>query len=92
MTAFVVLLRAVNIGGTGKLAMADLRSLCAAAGFVRPRTYIASGNVVFESPLAESDLKQGLEAALAAHAGKAVGVVIRTGTEMRGRPRRQSLR
>jgi uncharacterized protein (DUF1697 family) len=83
MTAFVALLRAVNVGGTGKLAMADLRSLCVAAGFAQPRTYIASGNVVFDSPLSESDVKQALEAGLAAHVGKAVGVVIRTGAEMR---------
>ncbi|MET0755288.1 MAG: DUF1697 domain-containing protein, partial [Pseudoxanthomonas sp.] len=46
MNNHVALLRAVNVGGTGKLPMADLRALCEAAGFKEVRTYIASGNVV----------------------------------------------
>jgi uncharacterized protein (DUF1697 family) len=54
MTAFVALLRAVNVGGTGKLVMRDLIHLCESAGFRHVRTYIASGNVVFESDLAEA--------------------------------------
>jgi uncharacterized protein (DUF1697 family) len=45
MAKFIALLRAVNVGGTGKLAMADLKSICADAGFERIETYIASGNV-----------------------------------------------
>jgi uncharacterized protein (DUF1697 family) len=82
MTAFVALLRAVNVGGTGKLAMAELRALCAAEGFARARTYIASGNVVFDADRSEAAVKAALEAALAAHAGRPVGVVVRTGPEM----------
>jgi uncharacterized protein (DUF1697 family) len=82
MTAFVALLRAVNVGGTGKLAMADLRALCEAAGLLYPRTYIASGNVVFESELAEKEVKRVLETGLAAHVGKPVGVLVRTGSEI----------
>ena len=46
--AIVVLLRAVNVGGTGKLPMSDLKRLCEKAGFRNARTYIASGNVVAE--------------------------------------------
>jgi uncharacterized protein (DUF1697 family) len=49
MPAFIALLRAVNVGKTGKLPMADLKAMCEAAGFARVRTYIASGNVVFSS-------------------------------------------
>ena len=83
MTTFVALLRAVNVGGAGKLAMSDLRGLCEAAGFTRPRTYIASGNVVFESALPEREVKALLEGALATHAGRAVGVLVRSGDELR---------
>ena len=50
MTVFIALLRAVNVGGTGKLPMTKLRAMCEAAGFTDVRTYIASGNVVFGSP------------------------------------------
>jgi uncharacterized protein (DUF1697 family) len=82
MTVYVALLRAVNVGGTGKLPMSELRRMCEEAGFTRVRTYIASGNVVFESKLAKQAVRQALERALEAYAGKPVGVLIRTGKEM----------
>jgi uncharacterized protein (DUF1697 family) len=82
MTKYVALLRAVNVGGTGKLPMTELKSMCASSGFVNPRTYIASGNVVFESKLTESAVKTKLERCMAMYAGKSVGVLVRTGPEM----------
>jgi uncharacterized protein (DUF1697 family) len=82
VTTFVALLRAVNVGGTGKLPMAELAAMCAALGFARVRTYIASGNVVFESDRDAAGVKAALEARLAAYAGKPVGVCVRTGPEM----------
>lgn len=51
MPIHIALLRAVNVGGTGKLPMAELRQACTEAGLVRVTTYIASGNLLFESPL-----------------------------------------
>ena len=82
MTKYIALIRAVNVGGTGKLPMADLKSMCNDAGFARVETYIASGNVVFESKAAPSRVKAGLEARLLAYAGKPVSVVVRTASEM----------
>jgi uncharacterized protein (DUF1697 family) len=84
MTTFVALLRAVNVGGRGKLAMSDLKALCEAAGLAQVRTYIASGNVLFESDRAEAEIKTVIEAALAAHAGRPAQVAVRTGAEMAG--------
>ena len=84
MPSFVALLRAVNVGGTGKLAMRDLEALCRDAGLADVRTYIASGNVVFTSDASEPELKAAIEARLLAHAGKKVGVLIRTAAEMAG--------
>ena len=84
MVGYVALLRAVNVGGTGKLPMAVLASLCEGAGFTRVRTYIASGNVVFHSDDAEDQVRSVLEGRLHAHAGKAVGVVVRTAAELAG--------
>jgi uncharacterized protein (DUF1697 family) len=49
MPVYVALLRAVNVGGTGKLAMSKLKAMCAAEGFTEAETYIASGNVVFSA-------------------------------------------
>ncbi|MGH6826674.1 DUF1697 domain-containing protein [Methyloceanibacter sp.] len=82
MTTFVALLRAVNVGGTGKLPMKDLRALCAAAGFAKVRTFIASGNVIFSCRKSEVQVKVVLEARLEDYAGKKVGVFVRTAAEM----------
>ena len=82
MPAYIALLRAVNVGGTGKLPMTDLKSLCEQAGFSKVKTYIASGNVVFQSPKPEAQVKKSLEAVLEAYAGKPVGVLVRTAAEM----------
>ncbi|UWR00523.1 DUF1697 domain-containing protein [Rhodobacteraceae bacterium S2214] len=82
MNRYVGLLRAVNVGGTGKLPMADLRAMCADIGFADVATYIASGNVVFSSALDAGMAKVRLEQSLAQYAGKAVPVMIRTADEM----------
>jgi uncharacterized protein (DUF1697 family) len=82
MTRYVALVRAANVGGTGKLPMSDLKSMCAEAGFTRMETYIASGNVVFDSKLVPSKVKAALETRLHAYARKSVGVIVRTGLEM----------
>ncbi len=79
---YVALLRAVNVGGTGKLPMAELVAICEALSFRRVRTYIASGNVVFESAKTAAAVKAALEKRLLAYAGKPVGVVLRTAQEM----------
>ena len=82
MTAFVALLRAVNVGGPGKLPMSELKAMCEAAGFTGVRTFLASGNVVFASAHSEAQVKASLEAKLAAYAGKPVAVMVRTAAEM----------
>lgn len=82
MTAYIALLRAMNVGSTGKLPMAELKALCDAAGFAKARTYIASGNALFESDLPEAAVQAKLAAALEAYAGKPVGVLVRTAAEM----------
>jgi uncharacterized protein (DUF1697 family) len=82
MQAYIALLRAVNVGGTGKLPMTELKAMCEAAGFKSVQTYIASGNVVFKSAKTEAQVKAALDAALAAYVGKPVGVLVRTAAEM----------
>jgi len=49
MKTQIALLRAVNVGGTGKIAMADLRDFMEALGFTDVRTLIQTGNIGFES-------------------------------------------
>ncbi|MBH9552024.1 DUF1697 domain-containing protein [Inhella gelatinilytica] len=83
MATHIAFLRAVNVGGTGKLAMADLKALASELGFQSPRTYIASGNLVFESSLAPDEAKAQLHAGLARLMGQPVGVLMRSATELR---------
>jgi uncharacterized protein (DUF1697 family) len=84
MRTFVALLRAVNVGGTGKLAMADLVKICEKAGFRGVTTYIQSGNVVLDADAdaEESDVKATLEAAIGKKLGKPVGVIVRRPAEL----------
>ena len=78
MPTHIALLRAVNVGGTGKLPMAGLRAMAGQIGFDNPRTYIASGNLVFESAMTADEARAALEAELEAYSGKPVGVIMRS--------------
>jgi uncharacterized protein (DUF1697 family) len=82
MPVFVALLRAVNVGGTGKLIMKELVALCEAAGFREVATYIQSGNVVFETPLSAAKARATLEKALSAKLGTEATVVLRTAAQL----------
>jgi uncharacterized protein (DUF1697 family) len=82
MGRYIALIRAVNVGGTGKLPMTELKSMCCDAGFVRVETYIASGNVVFDSKAKPARVKAELEARLLAYLGKPMGVMVRTAKDM----------
>lgn len=44
----LALLRGVNVGGKNRLKMAELRQALAAAGFTAVRSYIQSGNLLFD--------------------------------------------
>jgi uncharacterized protein (DUF1697 family) len=81
VTAYVALLRAVNVGGR-KLAMADLKRIAAEAGLDNPKTFIASGNLLFASGEAESAVARLLEARLKEHMKAEVPVLVRTADEI----------
>ena len=74
----IALLRAVNVGGTGKLPMAALRAMAEELGFTQVRSYIASGNLLLQSPMSATEVRVALEARLLRFAGKPVGVVVRS--------------
>jgi len=81
VTAYVALLRGVNLGKR-QLKMDELRRIAAELGLDSPSTYIASGNLLFSSSKSEKALKNALEAELARHMGARVGVMIRTAGEL----------
>ena len=49
MTNYIALLRGINVSGHHKIKMADLKLLCLDLNFQNIRTYIQSGNVLFQS-------------------------------------------
>ncbi|EED67601.1 DUF1697 domain-containing protein [Comamonas testosteroni] len=83
MPIYIALLRAVNVGGTGKLPMAELKSMCEAEGCTQVQTYIASGNVVLKADCSAQQLKSALARRLASYAGKPIEVFVRTLQQMK---------
>ncbi len=82
MPTYVALLRAVNVGGTGKLPMADLRKLLEGLGFKNIETYIQSGNVVFDAAGSAVKVKGAVTAGLEKLMGAPVEVMVRTHEEL----------
>jgi len=79
----IALLRGVNVGGKNRLAMEDLRGLVLEAGGAAPRTYIQSGNVVFEATAAAAKRVPGvLRSLLAERCGVNSPVVVRSAMEL----------
>ena len=62
---YVALLRGINVGGNNKVVMSELRVQIAAAGFGHVRTYINSGNLLFEAEAPREDVAQRIENLLA---------------------------
>ena len=81
LTAHVALLRAVNVGGRGKVAMADLRAMLADLGFEAPQSLLQSGNLVFRSEPTGSALEALLERETKARLGLATDYIVRTAVE-----------
>lgn len=82
MTAFVALIRAVNVSGTGKLLKEELKAMGEACGFENCRTFINSGNLLFTSEWGEAKVKQCMERQVADYFGKPVAVYVRSAAEM----------
>ncbi len=65
----VALLRGVNVSGAGKLPMAEFRAMLGGMGLGAVRTYIQSGNAVFESALPATELEDAIRDGVAARFG-----------------------
>lgn len=79
---WAALLRGVNVGGSGRLAMAEWRAMLAEAGLDRPETFIQSGNAVFGSMLERSVLSEVIAGGVAARFGFRPAVVLKTTGEL----------
>jgi uncharacterized protein (DUF1697 family) len=83
MTTFIALLRGINVGGKNKIKMADLKSMFEAIGMSRVKTYIQSGNVLFESNQEEEAIRQKLEKEIEVTFGFSIKVILRTSQELK---------
>lgn len=81
MGRFVALLAGINVGGHRKVPMAELRELADRLGLTQVQTYVASGNLVFQSDEAGIALEQKLERAVADRFGFNVHVIVRSSGE-----------
>ncbi len=84
MPTIISLLRAVNVGGTGKVPKATLEAIYRILGFEDVRTYIQSGNVVFRtSARGVTPLAGRIETAIEGATGFRPQVILRTADEWR---------
>lgn len=81
-THYTAFLRAVNVGGTGKLSMGDLLHIAKGLELEHPQTVLQSGNLLFSTELPPTRVKDQLETALLATMGKACPVTLRTSAEV----------
>jgi uncharacterized protein (DUF1697 family) len=56
-----MLLRGVNVGGNNKVPMAELRECFESLGYKNVSTYIASGNVIFQSDKPSAEITTEIE-------------------------------
>lgn len=82
MNIVIALLQGINVGGNRKIKMADLRQALEEIGLGSVQTYIQSGNVLFESDLGESVLRETIERKIEEAFGFSVNVIIRSADEM----------
>ena len=82
MTVYVALIRAINVGGSGTLAMAELKALAEEIGLSEVSTHIQSGNLIFRSPEPADVVAARLDAALGRKLGKPPGVFLRNRAEL----------
>ena len=83
-SSYILLLRGVNVGGTGKLPMAELRDRLAKSGFPDAKTYIQSGNIALKSSLARSEVVTAVQDVIETGFGFRPSAVVLTPEELEG--------
>jgi uncharacterized protein (DUF1697 family) len=80
---YAAFLRGINVGGKNKVKMETLRKICAAIGFERVKTYINSGNVIFETAkTGDKKLAESLEKAIEKEFALNIKVMVRSVAEI----------
>jgi uncharacterized protein (DUF1697 family) len=80
---YAAFLRGINVGGKNKVKMETLRGVCAAAGFENVKTYINSGNIIFETaPADDRKIAEKLEKAIEKEMGLKIKTMVRSIAEI----------
>src|SRR2546425_2465522 len=83
MIRFVAFLRAINVGGRNLIKMEDLSRVFVRSGFKNVRTFIQSGNVIFDASETNPNvLAKRIEKKLHKSLGHEVTVIVRTIAEL----------
>lgn len=83
METYIAILRGINVSGHKKINMNELKSLFAALDYKNVRTYIQSGNVIFEcEPTDPRKLSEQIEQKILEKYSFDVPVLIRTYTQL----------
>ena len=84
MPVYISMLRGINVGPHKRMKMEKLRASCEALGFEQVKTFIQSGNVIFEAEkVSPSALSKKIEAQILTDFGFSVDVISRTRDEMK---------
>lgn len=84
MARYAALLRGVNVGGSSRIAMTDLRALLAGLGYTGVATLLQSGNAVFTASEGSAEaVAAGIRARLASELGLSAAVMVRPGEDLR---------
>jgi len=84
MTVYISLLRGINVSGQKRMKMEELRTLYNSLGFKNVKTYIQSGNVIFEDIGTDlNTLKKNIESGIQQQFGYNVHVLIKTPKKLR---------
>ena len=80
---YIALLRGINVGGNKIIKMKDLVEMFVSFGFKNVKTFIQSGNVIFDSSKTNIELvKSKIEKGLTKSLGYSVDVILRTREEL----------
>ncbi len=79
----VAFLRGINVGGKNKVKMETLREICAALGFENVKTYINSGNIIFETAeTGDKKIAEKIESAIEKEFGLQIKTIVRSIAEI----------
>ena len=84
MNKKIAVLRGINVGGKKRILMADLKLLLESLGFINIKTYIQSGNIVFDTPnkLTDNEISDTIEKSIFGKYEFIVPVIIRSVSDL----------